>query len=107
MSACTWMAAQSRRLDLPCGAGEPAAAARAFVGPDNVERCAQWVASTGRRISWPEAAEHFGWNRYHAMRMLREGAQRGLLVRIKPQRHRAPDLFEGPHDRAHAAVPKP
>lgn len=94
MNAIAWTVAQSRRLDLPCGAG---VRSNIPIGLDAADRCAQWVVSTSRRVSWRDCVEHFGWNRFHAMRLLRTAAERGLLVRI-PSHHRCrPDLFEGPH----------
>ncbi len=93
-----WIAAQAQRLDLPCGAGDrlqQASTQATEIVTDPVERCAAWVSSTGRRITWVETSEHFGWSRYYAMRRLREGAERGLLRRIPSENSQRPDLFEG------------
>ena len=93
--ALAWMVAQAQRLDLPCGAGERLQQPSAEPVPDPVERCAAWVASTRRLITWVDACEHFGWSRYYAMRLLREGAERGLLRRVASHDSRRPDGFEG------------
>ncbi|HEY0878976.1 MAG TPA: hypothetical protein VGE10_11055 [Zeimonas sp.] len=91
-----WIAAQAQRLDLPCGAGERLQQSSTQAAEtDPVERCAAWISSTGRRITWVETSEHFGWSRYYAMRRLREGAERGLLRRIPSENSQRPDLFEG------------
>ncbi len=97
-SPIAWIAAQAQRLDLPCGAGERLQQAATQAGEpvtDPVERCAEWVASTRRRITWVETCAHFGWSRFYAMRRLRQGAERGLLRRIPSENSKRPDLFEG------------
>lgn len=91
-----WIAAQAQRLDLPCGAGERLQQSSTQAAEtDPVERCAAWVASTRRRITWVETCAHFGWSRFYAMRRLRQGAERGLLRRIPSENSKRPDLFEG------------
>lgn len=96
MNAIAWTVAQTRRLDLPCGAGDllRLGALRAMRGPDAIERCALWVADTGRRVSWVDVSRQFDWQKHHAMKMLRRGVERGLLVRIAVYQSRRPDLFE-------------
>ncbi len=98
MNAIAWIVAQSRRLDLPCGAGLPmltsGAPARA-PGPDAADRTAEWVVSTRRRVTWVDVAERQGCHRYHAMKLLRVAAERGLLRRIPSTHKQRPDLFEG------------
>lgn len=93
-----WTAEQALRLDLPCGAGErlqQASTPAAEPVVDPADRCAAWVASTRRCVTWVDVREHFGWSRYYAMRLLREGAERGLLRRIASHNSKRPDLFEG------------
>jgi len=90
-SACAWMADHINRLELSSGADDaPEETAR-----DAVERCAQWVVSTGRRVTWVDVMEHFGCHRYYAMHLLRKGAERDLLRRIASTNSKRPDLFEG------------
>ncbi len=91
ISACAWMADHISRLDLSSGTEDAPGETRL----DPVERCARWVASERRRITWIDVVEHQGCHRFYAMRLLREGAERGLLRRIASEDSRKPDHFEG------------
>lgn len=97
MNAIVWTVAQSRRLDLPCGAGLPMLddAGPRCTGPDAVDRNAEWVVSLRRPVTWVDVVEHLGCHRYYAMRLLRVGAERGLLRRTAAPNPTRPDLFEG------------
>lgn len=99
MNAIAWTVAQSRRLDLPCGAEALGYSVAASVPPKHEpierEQCAQWVASLGHPVTWVLVAQHFGCTRMAAMKRLQACAEHGLLRRIPSTRKQRPDLFEG------------
>lgn len=97
MNGIQWTVAQSRRLDLPCGAGAALLSGTSVrdQAADAVDRNAEWVISLQRPVTWVEVVEHLGCHRYYAMRLLRVGAERGLLRSTASPNPKRPDLFEG------------
>lgn len=60
---------------------------------DVVAEAADWVALQRWPVTYHQVMRHFEVGRYHAMRLLREATERGLLVRYRARRPHTPDEF--------------
>ena len=63
---------------------------------DTTAEVATWVCALGRRITYHDVMRQRECGRYHAMRVLREAAERGLLVRYRARGAHEADQFGPP-----------
>jgi hypothetical protein len=63
---------------------------------DAAAEAADWAARQWRPVTYHDIMRHFEVGRYQAMRLLRQGAERGLLVRHRARQAHTPDEFGPP-----------